>query len=183
MKSLLLTTMIGLSISLCGVATGQDVALNTKWQSEYESVGGEKVAAKITLKKQAQEQYGSGKFETEFGNGVLSQVRRDVASRKSTKPIPAGGPLPGPNSPNAGATTNEAVYLKGIWTFQGKTGWFSWELYETPGNECKFVGKWGFVENNQAGPVQGKWTGALVTGNQGNQNNSNTNVPVINIPF
>lgn len=173
-------------IMLCFVlwtdAFGQNPALNSKWNTEYESLEGEKVKAKVTFSHSGQGQFGSGKYKTKFGDGVLSQVRRETADRKKTPGINPNGPLPGPDSPNFGATDKQAVYLKGLWDFQGTTGWFSWELYETQNGVCKFVGKWGLVENNQAGPVKGKWTGTLDTGNQNDQGSRNSNGPVINIP-
>jgi len=167
---------------LVGGASAQSApTLNSKWHSKYDSAGGPKIDAMVTLMKSGQDQLGSGKYETQFGNGTFTQVRKQIENRQQTPPIPSTGPLPGPNSPNNGATPNDAVYIKGLWHFAGKTGWFKWELYETPQNECKFLGKWGYVENGQAGPTSGKWNGSLRTGNQ-NGSPPQKNVPLIAIP-
>lgn len=166
---------------------GQNAALNSKWDSTYESFDGDDVAAKVTLSKTAQSQFGSGKYATQYGTGTFSQVRSEVAKRKKSPKPASNQPLPGPNSPASGSTTTKAVYLKGVWDYQQTKGWFSWEIYETPNGICKFVGKWGEIANGQVGPTKGNWTGTLDNGNQGgggtgNQGGNGTG-PLYDIPF
>ena len=181
MKTLI--TLFAVTITGGALANAQqgnpDATLNTAWNSVYESAGGRDVDAKIILKKKKDENFGSGKYETEYGNGTLSQVRTEIGERQQTPERSGNGPLPGPDSPNAGATDVKAVYIKGVWDFDGTTGWFSWELYEQ-GRKCKFKGKWGFLNNGQAGPVKGVWNGTLSGGGNGG---TTSNGPVITIPF
>lgn len=179
-----ITTLLTTTILMLFSATllAQDSTLNSSWDSTYESAGGADVNAQVTLKKNRNDQFGSGTYRTRYGNGSLSQVRKEINRRNNTPRPSSNGPLPGPNSPNSGATANEAVYIKGIWDFQGSTGWFSWELYETRNGECKFLGKWGFVQRGRPGPVKGSWNGDLDAGWNGN-NGPASNGPLIPIPF
>ena len=176
--------LITLTASLFAVpAMGAD-PLNTRWNSKYQSAGAGEIQAQVILEKRPQEAYGRGRYLTQFGNGTFSQTRVETRPRQSTQPPAPGSPLPGPDSPLSGINNpNQTKFIKGLWEYQGTKGWFSWELKEEWGT-CQFVGKWGYIQNGQAGPQQGDWNGTLVTnGNTGNNSSSGgSSDPVINIP-
>ncbi|QGQ24787.1 hypothetical protein F1728_19780 [Gimesia benthica] len=169
MKSKMLFLMAAFCVS--GTCFASD-PLNSQWNSQYLSAGGGQVNAFVILSKMPGDQFGNGVYKTQFGDGQLTQVRVSIGNRQNT-PMPApGSPMPGPNSPLSGVNNpSQTKFVKGLWQFQGSTGWFRWELYQDSNGTPRFTGKWGFLVNNQQGPVRGNWDGNFnAGGNQGGGN-------------
>lgn len=133
-------SIVALLVAAPEVCQAADPLLNqTRWETNYTTAGGDTINAIVRLNGN------HGRYKTNFGTGTLKQVRVENDTINA-------GPLPGSGS-------TQTKFVKGLWYFGNQCGWFKWEMYAD--GSGKFVGEWGYLSGNNAGPVVGRWDGQL----------------------